>query len=93
MMLIAMSEARFVHHMSVLPPELSRYHAHDTEIVTRQNRGIASKMHENSRHDLVQYTMMLLVMSAARFVHYMSVLLPELSRYHSQNGKCHRERR
>ena len=82
MMLLAMSEARFVHHMSVLPAELSRYHAHATEIVTRQNRGIAPKTHENSRHDRFQYTMMLLVISAARFVHYMSVLLSELSRYH-----------
>ena len=68
-MLLAMSEARFVHHMSVLPAKLSRYHAHATEIVvTRQNRGIAPKMHENSRHDRFKYTMMLLVMSAARFV-------------------------
>ena len=86
MMLLAMSEASFVHHMSVLPAELSRYHAHATEIVTRQNRGIAPKTHENSRHDRFQYTMMLLVISAARFVHYMSVLLSELSRYHSLNG-------
>ena len=86
MMLLAMSEARFVHHMSVLPAELSRYHAHATEIVTRQNRGIAPKTHENSRHDRFQYTVMLLVISAARFVHYMSVLLSELSRYHSLNG-------
>ena len=86
LMLIAMSEARFVHHMSVLPAELSRYHAHATEIVTRQNRGIAPKTHENSRHDRFQYTVMLLVISAARFVHYMSVLLFELSRYHSLNG-------
>ena len=67
-MLLAMSEASFVHHMSVLPAELSRYHAHATEIVTRQNRGIAPKTHEDSRHDRFQYTMMLLVMSAARFV-------------------------
>ena len=69
-----------------VPAELSRYHAHATEIVTRQNRGIAPKTHENSRHDRFQYTVMLLVISAARFVHYMSVLLFELSRYHSLNG-------
>ena len=69
-----------------VPAELSRYHAHATEIVTRQNRGIAPKTHENSRHDRFQYTMMLLVISAARFVHYMSVLLSEVSRYHSLNG-------
>ena len=92
LMLIAMSEARFVHHMSVLPAELSRYHAHATEIVIRQNRGIAPKTHANSRHGRFQYTMMFLVMSAARFVHYM-FLPPEISRYHSLNGKCHRERR
>ena len=55
------------------PPELSRHYAHDADIVVnRQNCGIAPKMHENCRHDRFQYTMMLLVISAARFVHYMS---------------------
>ena len=45
-MLLAMKKQDLVHEMTVLPPELSKYHAHDTEIVTRQNRGIALKMHE-----------------------------------------------
>ena len=84
------------HHMSVLSPELSRYHANDTEIVTRsQTRSwyFTEKCTKTTGHARSQYTMMLPAILAARIVHHVSVLSPELSKYHSQNGKFHPARR
>ena len=91
-MLLTIRAARFVHHVWVLSPELSRYHANDAEIVTRA-RYFTEKCTKTTGHDRFQYTMMQLVMLAARFVHHMWVLSPELSRYYSLTGKFHSIRR
>ena len=95
-MLLVMSAVRFVHHVSVLSPELSTYHAYDTEIVTRsqtKSRYFTKRCTETTAYDRFQYTIVLLVMSAVRFVHHVSVLSPELSRYYSQYAKFHPARR
>ena len=44
-------------------------------------------------HDRFQYTIMLLTIRAARFVHHVLVLSPELARYHSRTVKFHPARR
>ena len=95
-MLLTIRSAQFVHHMWVLSPELSRYHANDAEIVTRPQTKtwyFTERCTKTTGHDRFQYTMMQLVMLAARFVHHMWVLSPELSRYYSLTGKFHSIRR
>ena len=95
-MLLMIRAARFVHQMSVLSPELSRYHANDAEIVTRsptKTWSFTQKCTKTTGHDSFQYAMMQLVMLAARFVHHVWVLSPELSRYHSRTVKFHPARR
>ena len=95
-MLLMIRAARFVQHMSVLSPELSRYHANDAEIVTRsptKTWSFTQKCTKTTGHDSFQYAMMQLVMLAARFVHHVWVLSPELSRYHSRTVKFHPARR
>ena len=65
-----------MHHMSVLSPELSRYRANDAEIVTRSQTktwSFTQKCTNTTGDDSFQYTMMQLVMLAARFVHHMWV--------------------
>ena len=96
MMQLVMLIARFVHHMLVLSPELSRYHANDAEIVTRSQTktwSFTQKCTKTTGHDRFQYTIMQLIMPAARFVHHVLVLSPELSRYYSRTGKFHPTRR
>ena len=93
-MLLTIRAARFVHHVLVLSPELSRYHANDAEIVTRSQTktwSFTKRCTKTTGHERFQYTMMQLVMLAARFVHHMWVLSPELSRY-SLTGKFHSTR-
>ena len=53
-------------------PELSRYHLHQAEIVTRA-RYLNERCTKTTGDDSFQYTMMQLVMLAARFVHHMWV--------------------
>ena len=50
---------------------------------------ISPKIHANNHYDRYQYTTMLIVIIEVSFMHHMSVLSPELSRYYSQNGKFH----
>ena len=95
-MLLMILAVQFVHHMLVLSPELSRYHANDAEIVTRSQTkswSFTQKCTKTTGHDSFQYAMMQLVMLAARFVHHVWVLSPELSRYHSRTVKFHPARR
>ena len=95
-MLLMILAACLVHHMSVLSPELSRYHANDAEIVTRSQTktwSFTKRCTKTTGDDSFQYTMMQLVMLAARFVHHVWVLSPELSRYYSLTGKFHPTRR
>ena len=95
-MLLMIHSAQFVHHMLVLSPELSRYHANDAEIVTRpqtKSWSFTKRCTKTTGDDSFQYTMMQLVMLAARFVHHVWVLSPELSRYYSLTGKFHPTRR
>ena len=73
-------------------PELSRYHSHQAEIVTRA-RYFTEKCTKTTGHDRFQYTIMLLTIRAVRFVHHVLVLSPELSRYHSRTVKFHPARR
>ena len=96
MMQLVMLVARFVHHVWVLSPELSRYHVNDAEIVTRSQTKtwyFTERCTKTTAHDRFQYTIMLLTILAARFVHHMWVLSPELSRYHSRTVKFHPARR
>ena len=67
-------------------PELSRYHSHQAEIVTRA-RYLNERCTKTTGDDSFQYTMMQLVMLAARFVHHVWVLSPELSRYHANDAE------
>ena len=95
-MLLTIRAARFVHHVLVLSPELSRYHANDAEIVTRPQTktwSFTQKCTKTTGHDRFQYTMMLLVIRIARFVHLTWVLSPDLCRYYSRNVECHPARR
>ena len=95
-MLLMILAARLVHHVSVLSPELLRYHANDAEIVTRtQTKSwyFTKRCTKTTGHDRFQYTIMLPAVRAARFVHHVLVLSPELSRYHSWTGKFHPARR
>ena len=92
MMQLVMLAARFVHHMLVLTPELSRYRANDAEIVTRSQTKswyFTERCTNTTGHNRFQYTMMLLIIRAARFVHHVLVLSPQLSRYHSRTVKFH----
>ena len=89
-MLLTIRSAQFVHHMWVLSPELSRYHANDAEIVTRpQTKSwyFTERCTKTTGHDRFQYTIMLLMILAAQFVHHMLVLSPELSRYHANDAE------
>ena len=70
--------------MSGDSPELSKYHSHEAEIVTRA-RYLTKKSTKTTAHERFQYTMMLLVICTAQFVHHMLVLSPELSRYHARD--------
>ena len=63
-------------------PEISRYHSHQAEIVTR-----ARYFTERCTKITGQYTIMLLMILAACLVHHMSVLSPELSRYHANDAE------
>ena len=95
-MLLTICAARLVHHMSVLSSELSRHHANDAEIVTRpQTKSwyLTERCTKTTGHNRFQYTIMLLIIRAARFVHHVLVLSPELSRYHSRTVKFHPARR
>ena len=67
-------------------PELSRYYSHQAEIVTRA-RYFTGRCTKTTGHDRFQYTIMLLMIRAARFVQHMSVLSPELSRYHANDAE------
>ena len=76
-MLLMILAVQFVHHMLVLSPELSRYHANDAEIVTRSQTkswSFTQKCMKTTGHDRFQYTIMQLIMPAAKFVHH--VLVP-----------------
>ena len=73
-------------------PELSRYHSHQAEIVTRA-RYFTERCTKTTGHDRFQHTIMLLTIRAARFMHHVLVLSPELSRYHSRTVKFHPARR
>ena len=95
-MLLTIRAARFMHHVLVLSPELSRYHVNDAEIVTRpQTKSwyFTERCTKTTGHDRFQYIIMLLTIRAARFVHRVLVLSPELSRYHSRTVKFHPARR
>ena len=63
-------------------PELSRYHSHQAEIVTR-----ARHFTERCTKITGQYTIMLPMILAALLVHHMSVLSPELSRYRANDAE------
>ena len=67
-------------------PELSRYDSHQAEIVTRA-RYFTERCTKKTGHDRFQYTIMLLTIRAARFVHHVLVLSPELSRYHVNDAE------
>ena len=76
-MLLTIRAARFVHHVLVLSPELSRYRANDAEIVTRpqtKSWSFTERCTKTTGHDRFQYTIMQLIMPAAKFVHH--VLVP-----------------
>ena len=96
MMQLIMLVARFAHHMWVLSPELSRYRANDAKKFTRSQTktwSFTERCTKTTGHDRFQYTIMQLVMPAAKFVHHVWVLSPELSRYYSRTGKFHPTRR
>ena len=96
MTLPAIRVAQFVHRLSVLFPKLLRCHANDTEIVIRSQTKswyFIEECTKTTGHDRFQYTMMLLVIRIARFVHLTWVLSPDLCRYYSRNVECHPARR
>ena len=67
-------------------PELSRYHSHQAEIVTRA-RYFTERCTKTTSHDRFQHTIMLLTIRAARFMHHVLVLSPELSRYRANDAE------